>query len=129
MGKVDDIRSVLAKYAVFAAPYSDGFGRAGEADEAFAAGIPAVATSLGAEGLQDPDIDVLEVADRPADFARATVRLLQDRPYAEQLAYNARQMIAKHWDCAAIAPKLAEHYRAVLEAKLLSRPASPLPLQ
>ena len=129
LGKVDDIRSVLARYAVFAAPILTGSGVRVKLMEAFAAGIPAVATSLGAEGLQDPDIDVLEVADRPADFARATVRLLQDRPYAEQLAYNARQMIAKHWDCATIAPKLAEHYRAVLEAKLLSRPASPLPLQ
>ncbi len=129
LGRVDDIRSVLSRYAVFVAPILTGSGVRVKLMEAFAAGIPVVATSLGAEGLQNPDIDVLEIADRPSDFAGATVRLLQDRAYAEQLAYNARQAIAKHWDCAAITPKLAERYRAVLEAKLLSRPASPLPLQ
>ncbi len=129
LGTVDDIRSVLSRYAVFVAPILAGSGVRVKLMEAFAAGIPAVATSLGAEGLRNADVDVMEIADRPVDFARATVRLLEDRPYAEQLAYNARQVIAKHWDCAAIAPKLAQHYRAVLEAKLLSRPASPLPLQ
>ncbi len=129
LGKIDDIRSVLSRYAVLVAPILTGSGVRVKLMEAFAAGIPVIATSLGAEGLRRSDIDVLEVADRPVDFAKATVRLLQDRPYAEQLAYNARQIIAKHWDCAAITPKLAECYRAVLEAKLLSRPASPLPLQ
>lgn len=129
LGKVDDIRSVLSRYAVFVAPILTGSGVRVKLMEAFAAGIPAVATSLGAEGLQDADMDLLEIADRPADFARAAVRLLQDRPYAEQLAYNARQAIARHWDYAAITPRLAERYRAVFEAKLLSRPASPLPLE
>ena len=97
--------------------------------EAFASGIPVVSTSLGAEGLRDSDLDVVEVADRSADFARAVVRLLEDRGYARQLAYNARQIVEQNWDCAQITPKLAEHYQAVLEAKLISRPASPLPLQ
>lgn len=129
LGRVDDIRSVLSRYAVFVAPILTGSGVRVKLMEAFAMGIPVVATSLGAEGLQDSKIDVVEIADRPADFAKATVRLLEDGVYAQQLAYNARQIVAQHWDHAVIVPKLAEHYRAVREAKLLSRPASPLPLQ
>ena len=129
LGKVEDVRSVLSRYAIFVAPILAGSGVRVKLMEAFAAGIPAVATSLGAEGLQHAEMDLLEIADRPADFAEAAVRLLQDRPYADQLAYNARQAIAEHWDYAAIAPRLAERYRAVFEAKLLSRPASPLPLE
>ena len=129
LGEVEDIRSVLANYAVFVAPILTGSGVRVKLMEAFAAGIPVVSTSIGAEGLRDKNVDVAEVADRPADFARATVRLLQDQSYARQLAYNARHVVERDWDCATITPKLAEHYRAVLEAKLVSRPASPLPLQ
>jgi len=129
LGEIEDIRSVLENYAVFVAPILTGSGVRVKLMEAFATGIPVVSTSIGAEGLRDKNVDVAEVADRPADFARATLRLLQDRPYARQLAYNARQVVDRDWDCATITPKLAEHYRAVLEAKLLSRPASPLPLQ
>ena len=129
LGEVEDIRTVLENYAVFVAPILTGSGVRVKLLEAFAAGIPVVSTSIGAEGLRDPIVDLVEVADRPIDFARATLRLLQDRTYARQLAYNARQVVEKNWDCATITPKLAEHYRAVLEAKLLSRPASPLPLQ
>ena len=129
LGEIEDIRSVLENYAVFVAPILTGSGVRVKLMEAFAAGIPVVSTSIGAEGLRGANVDIAEVADRPADFARATVRLLQDQSYARQLAYNARQVVERDWDCAKITPKLAEHYRAVLEAKLVSRPASPLPLQ
>ena len=51
LGYVEDIREPLAKYAVFVCPILSGSGVRVKLLEAFAAGIPVVSTSVGAEGL------------------------------------------------------------------------------
>ena len=51
LGYVEDIREPLAKYAVFVCPILSGSGVRVKLLEAFAAGIPVVSTTVGAEGL------------------------------------------------------------------------------
>ena len=66
--------------------------------EALAAGTPVVTTSKGVEGLDlDPEDDLL-VADKPADFAAAVLRLLQDTDLREALNFNGRQTVAAKYD-------------------------------
>src|SRR5260370_42433111 len=51
LGFVEDIREALARYAVFVCPILNGSGVRVKLLEAFAAGIPTVSTSIGAEGV------------------------------------------------------------------------------
>lgn len=129
LGPVDDIRPVLARYAVFAAPILTGSGVRVKILEAFAAGIPVVSTTLGIEGICDREADLAEIADRPEAFALALGRLLADRTRARRLARRARKAVERRWNSEATGPRLVEHYRALLETKLLTRSAYPLPLR
>ncbi len=129
IGPFDDIRNVLGKYAVFVAPILSGSGVRVKILEAFACGIPVVSTTLGAEGLARPEDGLAAIADRPTDFADAVAALLDDEGQGSAMAREARLAVEKRWHGAETAPKLLAHYHAVLETKLLSRPAQPLPMR
>jgi hypothetical protein len=68
-GPLDDVGEVLDARSVVIAPIRAGSGTIVEVIEAWARGVPVVATSRAVEGLQASDgVDVL-VADDPAEFA------------------------------------------------------------
>jgi GT2 family glycosyltransferase/glycosyltransferase involved in cell wall biosynthesis len=110
-GYVEDIRDVLERYAVFVCPILTGSGIRVKLLEAFAAGIPAVSTAVGAEGLSSSSGDVCEIADTPEAFAAAVVHLFNDGEYAAALAQRARRMVETEKDGASITAKLAQVYR------------------
>ena len=85
--------------------------------EAYAAGIPVVSTTIGAEGLSKFDGDTCALADDPGEFAAKTVELLEDSEMAAGLARKARLLVMAAWDMAAITSKLAESYREVIAEK------------
>ena len=71
--------------------------------------IPARAAGL--EGIQaQPGRDVL-VADRPADFADAVIRLLSDKALQTQLSTNGRCLVESNYDCQVILKDLDNVYR------------------
>ncbi|MEI9974181.1 MAG: glycosyltransferase [Ignavibacteriota bacterium] len=74
LGFVDDVREVLARYAVFVCPILSGSGVRVKLLEAFAAGIPVVSTVVGAEGLADKDGEVCALSDSPVGFADRVVK-------------------------------------------------------
>ena len=76
LGPVGDIRDVLGRYAVFAAPILTGSGVRVKLLEAFASGIPVVATSVAAEGLCEPGASEAWIEDDDGAFAEAIVALL-----------------------------------------------------
>ncbi len=128
LGRVEEIRDVLGRYAVFVAPIRSGSGVRVKILEAFASGIPVVSTTLGAEGLCDADSGIAELADRPADFVRAVAGLLRNPGRSREVARDARRAVERSWDCEAAVPRLLAQYAAALDTKLLSRSAYPLPL-
>ena len=70
LGYVDDVREPLARYAVFVCPILSGSGVRVKLLEAFAAGIPVVSTTIGAEGLAAKDGEFCALARiAPAAFA------------------------------------------------------------
>ena len=129
LGAVPEIRDVLGRYEVFVAPVLSGSGVRVKILEAFASGIPVVSTSLGAEGLCDPDSGMAEIEDRPTRFADAVVALLNNPSRARAIAEEARRAVERNWDSASTIPRLLDHYAAASETKLLSRSAYPLPLR
>ncbi len=116
-GQVEDIREPLERYAVFVCPVLSGSGVRVKLLEAFAAGIPAVSTSMGAEGLAG---EWLEVADDPGSFAASIVELLADPARARAMAQRARQEVERNWDIRLLTERLEAHYREVVASKAVT---------
>jgi O-antigen biosynthesis protein len=125
LGAVGDIRDVMARYAVFLAPILSGSGVRVKLLEAFAAGIPVVSTSIGAEGLTKQSGDIAWIADDPEGFATAVLRLLEDPQAASALAARARKEVEQNWDMARITRGLESRYRELVREK--RRATSPAP--
>ena len=85
--------------------------------EAFAAGIPVVSTTIGAEGLAERGADCIELADDAESFAGRVCGLLADPVRSRAMALRARREVEQNWDMAVVAAKLERHYRDVLAAK------------
>ena len=111
LGAVPDVKVPLQRYSVFVCPVLSGSGVRVKLLEAFASGIPAVATSIGAEGLHSDVGAICEVADTVPDFARATLRLLSDENYRKLLAKNARHFVVKERDSRQATARLEALYR------------------
>jgi O-antigen biosynthesis protein len=110
-GYVPDVREPLESYAVFVCPVLTGSGIRVKLLEAFASGIPAVSTYLGAEGLATQSGDICELAHTPEQFADAVVRLLSRPDYAVSLARRARAMVETTMDGEVITRNLNRVFR------------------
>ncbi|MCX6587117.1 MAG: glycosyltransferase [Acidobacteria bacterium] len=117
IGFVDDVRDALARYALFICPILTGSGVRVKLLEAYAAGMPVVSTTVGAEGLAHHDGDTCALADEPPAFAERILRLLADPAQAAALAERARAEVVAHWDMATITRQLAETYREAVREK------------
>jgi glycosyltransferase involved in cell wall biosynthesis len=60
--------------------------------------VPVVSTTLGCEGIDAEPGTHLLIADSPAAFAAATLRVLGDRALAETLSRNGRRLIEARYD-------------------------------
>jgi GT2 family glycosyltransferase/glycosyltransferase involved in cell wall biosynthesis len=116
-GQVEDVKEPLGRYALFVCPVLSGSGVRVKLLEAFAAGMPAVSTCLGAEGLSRVDGDVCALADGPAEFAAKIVGLLTDPGKAAEMAVRARREVEANWDVGVITQRLAGSYRDALAEK------------
>ena len=99
-----------ARYAVFVCPILSGSGVRVKLLEAFAAGIPAVSTFIGAEGLASRDGEFCLLADSPAEFAARVLALFENPEQGAEMATRARAEVEANWDMAAITGKLVESY-------------------
>jgi glycosyltransferase involved in cell wall biosynthesis len=76
--------------------------------EMFALGVPIVTTTIGMEGIEARHEEHLLVADTPAAFATAVVRLLEDKSLQEKLAINGRRLAETRYDWRIALNKLDE---------------------
>lgn len=112
-GFIPNIHEALERYAVFVCPILSGSGVRVKLLEAFASGIPAVSTTIGAEGLASSSGEICELADAPDAFAAAALRLLADSVHATQLAARARLMVEQQKDATRTTARLERSYRAL----------------
>jgi polysaccharide biosynthesis protein PslH len=114
-GFVEDLRPHLASAAAVVVPLRLGGGTRLKIVEAMAMGKAIVSTSLGAEGIDVmPERDIL-IADQPADFAHAVVRLLADADLASRIGQSARQLAVERYAWSSAAEALEDFYRQVME--------------
>ncbi len=105
---VADVAPFLRAARVAVVPLRIGSGSRLKALEAMAAGRPVVGTTIGVEGLDlQPEREVL-IADDPAAFAAATIRLLHDDHLAASLAAAGRAAVEARFDWAPIAARFAD---------------------
>ncbi len=113
-GTVEDIRPYLAQSQVYVCPLKSGAGIKNKILEAWAAGLPIVATSLSCEGIEvSPGEDIL-VADDIQGFVKAVVRLLEDESLRKKLAEKGRKKVVERYDWESKAEMLERvHLRAI----------------
>lgn len=92
-GWVPDVAAHLDRARVSIAPLRYGAGVKGKVGEALGRGLPVVATTIAAEGMDLSDGTHALVADDPAEFAAAVVRVHEQRPLWEQLSSAGRAHI------------------------------------
>jgi glycosyltransferase involved in cell wall biosynthesis len=69
----------------------------GKIGEALAAGLPVVTTPIGAEGMGLEDGRTALIADSPASFAEAVVRLCTDAGLHAHLSAWGQDHVRRHW--------------------------------
>lgn len=91
MGYVPDVRPVIRDAACYVVPLRVGGGSRLKILDAWAMGKAVVSTSIGCEGLAAESGHNIVVADEPADFGDAVVRVLTDADWRSTLGSAARQ--------------------------------------
>src|SRR5438477_9335720 len=113
-GSVPLVQPWLDRAFVTAIPLRAGSGTRIKILEAWAAGVPVVASRVAAEGLPYTDGKDLLLAEEPSEFARALVRLWRDRQLADDLAREGRHTV-EPFTAEKIAEAVARDYRELLE--------------
>lgn len=109
-GYVDDPTPYLERAGVLVVPLRAGSGMRVKILTALAQGVPVVSTTVGCEGIDVEAGTHLLVADSPAEFADATLRVLGDPALAETLGRNGRHLIETRYDYRRVYPALRPIY-------------------
>jgi glycosyltransferase involved in cell wall biosynthesis len=112
MGWVADLAPLFDAARVFVAPLRYGAGVKGKVGQSLVHGLPVVATSVGAEGMQLVDGVHLLIADDPERFADQVLRLLVDDELWNRLQREARDYVERSFSVEALREKVAALFHA-----------------
>jgi glycosyltransferase involved in cell wall biosynthesis len=110
-GRVEDMRPYLWGARISVVPLRIGGGTRLKIYECMAAGVPVVSSSVGAEGLRYADGEDIALADDPAGFADACIRLLSDEASRSLLALKARERAVRELSWEAV----SREFEAILD--------------
>jgi glycosyltransferase involved in cell wall biosynthesis len=111
-GYVADPMPYLEKAGVMIVPLRAGGGMRVKILNALSQGMPIVSTTIGCEGIAVETGRHLLIADHPEGFALATLRLLEDRRFADELGRNGRRLIQVTYDYRVACRALEDVYRS-----------------
>ena len=114
MGEVAEVGAELAAADIAVVPIRFGGGTRIKILEAFAYRIPVVSTTVGCEGLDVVDGEHLLIADDPAAFAAACVRLHEDADLRARLVTAAAQLWETRYRWTVLTPTIVDAVRAAL---------------
>jgi sugar transferase (PEP-CTERM/EpsH1 system associated) len=114
-GGVADVRPYLREAAAVVVPIRMGGGTRLKILEALAMRKPVVSTTLGCEGLDVVNGEHLIVADEPAPFAEAVLRLLSDRTLANRLAARGYALARRSYMWEPIVDELERFWKTLVQ--------------
>lgn len=97
IGLVDDLRDLFDRCRVFVCPLRFGAGAKGKVMSALSYGLPIVSTAIGVEGAGLDDEEHVLVADSPADFAAATLRVYNDESLWNRLSAAGQVLLEEQF--------------------------------
>jgi sugar transferase (PEP-CTERM/EpsH1 system associated) len=99
-GFVDDILPYFDQASVFVGPFRIARGVQNKVLQAFACGLPVIATNMGAEGIRCKDGESILLAQTPDDFMQQLMNLSESQELSKKISGNALQIIHQHyaWD-------------------------------
>jgi sugar transferase (PEP-CTERM/EpsH1 system associated) len=92
-GFVEDILPYYHQADIFVAPLTIARGIQNKILQAFSSGIPVVATSLGAEGIECADGEDILIADSPELFISKIEKLIKEPDFYNTIKQNALQLV------------------------------------
>ncbi len=110
-GFVEDMMPYIARAKVFVVPIRYGAGTRLKVLQAFACGLPTVATSIGAEGIDCTDGSDIVIADDNADMARRIVDLMTNRAWYASIRARCRDKALALYDWNVIGEALRDDLR------------------
>jgi glycosyltransferase involved in cell wall biosynthesis len=114
-GRLPDVAAAVGGAAVAVVPLQTGGGTRLKVLEALALGTPVVSTSKGVEGLDLTDGVHALVADTPAAFAAAVLKVLDDPDLAARLSTAGRTLVAGSYTWDAIGRRLLDVVDGAIE--------------
>jgi len=120
LGKVDDLGGLFDSRRLFVSPVRYGTGINTKNLQALSRGVPLVATSVSAEGLQLHDERDALIADSPSDFAADIVRLNRDDALWTALSKTGREFAQQNFSRAL----LREELRKIIDRAMKIEPKS-----
>ena len=122
-GRVEDVRPHVAAGSVYVVPLRIGGGTRLKIFEAMSMGKAVVSTTVGAEGLPVTHGADIVIADDPAGFADAVVRLIRNDRERQGLEAAARRLVVEQYDWSAVAHDFEDALNRIC------RPAPPAAVQ
>ncbi len=113
-GFLEDVRPAVRGAAACVVPLRQGGGTRLKILEAMALGVPVVSTARGAEGLGVTDGEDILLADDPAAFAAAALRLMGDSALRARLGAAGRRLVESRYGWDALAEPLDAALRSLV---------------
>jgi glycosyltransferase involved in cell wall biosynthesis len=117
VGYVPHTAPYLDRASVSVAPLRIGAGMKGKVTEAMAAALPVVSTTIGVQGLCAVPGVHCEIADSPEEFARLTVKLLNDTAAAAEIGRAGQRLVSALCGWQRAADELGRMLQAVCQAE------------
>jgi O-antigen biosynthesis protein len=103
LGYVPDVKPLFDRARISVAPLRFGAGVKGKVNQSMSFGVPTVVTSIAAEGMYLTDGEHALVADDPASFADAVVRLWTSPELWRKISKSGRRNLIEHFSVEASA--------------------------
>jgi glycosyltransferase involved in cell wall biosynthesis len=116
-GGVPDVRPYVSNAAVVVVPLRMGGGTRLKVLEALAMKKAMVSTSLGCEGIDVRNDEHLLVADEPAHFAEAVLRIMADPSCGRALAANGHAVVHERYQWKAVVEQIDAFYQDLLRTR------------
>ncbi len=116
-GFVDDVRPYVWRSSVYVVPLRMGGGTRLKVLESMSMKKPIVSTAVGSEGIDVRNGESILLADDPAEFADAVVRLLRDQPLRFRMIQNGYELVRSRYEWSVIGQELEKIYGTIVSSQ------------